>query len=70
MAVFLGLLLLSGAVSAGTRPNILFLMADQMRADLVGASGNDVARTPNIDRLAHEGVVRGLFGHVEFARLS
>ncbi|HPD29192.1 MAG TPA: arylsulfatase [Phycisphaerae bacterium] len=37
------------------RPNILFLMADQFRADCVGADGNPVIRTPNLDRIAAEG---------------
>ncbi len=45
------------ALSAGrTRPNILFLMADQHRADCVGAEGNHVIKTPNLDLLANEGV--------------
>ena len=39
-----------------TRPNILMLMADQHRTDCVGAYGNPLIRTPNIDRIAHEGV--------------
>jgi len=39
------------------RPNILLLMADQFRADCVGASGNRVIRTPNLDRIATEGVL-------------
>ncbi len=39
-----------------SRPNILFLMTDQHRADCLGASGNPVIRTPNLDRLAREGV--------------
>src|SRR5690348_15186742 len=34
------------------RPNILFLMADQFRYDCLGANGNNVIRTPNLDRLA------------------
>ncbi|HWR50239.1 MAG TPA: arylsulfatase [Bryobacteraceae bacterium] len=38
------------------RPNILFLMTDQHRADCVGAAGNSVIRTPNLDRIAREGV--------------
>src|SRR5436190_23121134 len=38
-----------------TRPNILFLMADQHRADCTGADGNRVVKTPNLDRLAREG---------------
>ena len=37
------------------RPNILFLMADQYRADCLGADGNNVIHTPNLDRLAAEG---------------
>jgi arylsulfatase A-like enzyme len=37
-------------------PNILFLMADQLRADCVGCYGNPVIRTPHMDRLANEGV--------------
>ena len=37
------------------RPNILFLMADQFRGDCIGADGNPVIRTPNLDRLAAEG---------------
>lgn len=39
------------------RPNILFLMTDQQRADLVGYAGNSVIRTPNLDRLAEDAVV-------------
>jgi arylsulfatase A-like enzyme len=41
---------------AASRPNILFLMTDQHRADCLGASGNRVIHTPNFDRLAAEGV--------------
>ena len=40
------------ALGAPDRPNILFLMADQFRADCIGAEGNRVIRTPNLDRLA------------------
>jgi len=39
------------------RPNILFLMCDQHRADLAGYAGNRVVRTPTLDRLAASGVV-------------
>jgi arylsulfatase A-like enzyme len=38
------------------RPNLLFVYADQHRADVLGCSGNDVVVTPNLDRLAAEGV--------------
>lgn len=37
------------------RPNILFLMADQLRADSIGCDGNPVVKTPHLDRLAAEG---------------
>jgi len=39
------------------RPNILFLMSDQHRADVTGYEGNRVIRTPALDRLAGTGVV-------------
>lgn len=38
------------------RPNILFLMTDQHRGDCIGADGNKAIRTPNLDRIAREGV--------------
>ena len=38
------------------RPNILVIYTDQQRWDAVGANGNPDIKTPNIDRLAHEGV--------------
>ena len=39
------------------RPNILFLMADQYRGDCVGADGHPAIRTPNLGRIAGEGVL-------------
>lgn len=39
------------------RPNILFLMSDEHRADVTGYEGNDVVRTPTLDGLADSGVV-------------
>jgi arylsulfatase A-like enzyme len=38
-----------------TRPNILIFMPDQLRADALGAFGNPLAHTPNIDALAARG---------------
>jgi arylsulfatase A-like enzyme len=38
------------------KPNILFLFADDQRADAMGCSGNTYIRTPNIDKLAADGV--------------
>src|SRR4051812_15952803 len=39
------------------RPNILFLMSDEHRADVAGFAGDDVVRTPILDELARTGVV-------------
>ena len=38
------------------QPNILLIMSDQHRADVMGCSGHPVVRTPHIDRLAAEGI--------------
>lgn len=38
------------------KPNILFIMADQLMPFLTGAYGHTVVRTPNLDRLVREGV--------------
>lgn len=37
------------------RPNVLFLFADDQRADALGISGNKYIQTPHIDQLAKEG---------------
>ncbi|WP_018150207.1 choline-sulfatase [Leeia oryzae] len=39
------------------QPNILILMADQLTPGALAAYGNRVCKTPNIDRLAAQGVV-------------
>jgi choline-sulfatase len=39
------------------KPNILLLMTDQQRPDSLGCYGSEVARTPNLDWLAKNGVV-------------
>lgn len=39
-----------------SRPNFLIVMTDQQRADYLGCAGHPVLRTPNLDRLASEGV--------------
>ncbi|MFB6295434.1 MAG: sulfatase-like hydrolase/transferase, partial [Halobacteriales archaeon] len=38
------------------RPNVLLIHTDQQRWDALGANGNDEIHTPNLDRLAAEGV--------------
>jgi arylsulfatase A-like enzyme len=39
-----------------SQPNILFIVADNQPASILGAYGNPDVRTPNIDRLANEGL--------------
>ena len=38
------------------RPNILLLFPDQQRYDCLGRSGNPLVQTPNLDKLASEGM--------------
>jgi arylsulfatase len=40
----------------GRAPNILLVMADQHRGDVLGCAGDAGVQTPNLDRLAAEGV--------------
>ncbi len=40
---------------ADKRPNFLFIITDQHRADYLGCSGHPLVKTPNIDRLAANG---------------
>lgn len=38
-----------------SKPNIIFLLADDLRYDALGYAGNKIAITPNLDQLADEG---------------
>jgi arylsulfatase A-like enzyme len=40
-----------------TRPNVIIFLVDTLRADRLGCYGDTAARTPEIDRLAREGLV-------------
>src|SRR3954452_23878186 len=51
-----GFLLASHGAAADARPNIVFLMADDLGYGDVGAFGQTKIRTPNIDQLAKEGI--------------
>ena len=56
MLPWLFALLFSGiCLTAKQRPNILFLFADDQRADTIAAHGNPHIQTPNLDRLASTG---------------
>jgi len=43
--------------SSAQKPNIVYVFADQLRSHALACYGNDQLRTPNIDRLAEEGVM-------------
>jgi arylsulfatase A-like enzyme len=48
--------LIGTASTARRPPNILLLISDDQRPDTIGALGNRIIRTPNLDALAREGV--------------
>lgn len=58
--VLLGILLagwlLEMPAAASRPPNLLFLFTDDQRHDALGASGNTVIQTPELDALAEQGV--------------
>lgn len=54
--VLASLCLLFAAPMAFAEPNIIFLLADDQRNDVLGSYGNDLIQTPTLDRLAAEGV--------------
>ena len=44
------------AAGPAKRPNLLFIFADDMRADCIGALGNPHIKTPNLDALVRRGM--------------
>jgi len=57
-------LLIAGCISnnrligleVADRPNIILILTDDQRFDSLGYAGNDIIQTPEMDKLAHEGV--------------
>jgi arylsulfatase A-like enzyme len=43
--------------TASGKPNIIFILTDDQRADSLGCMGNNIIKTPNIDKLAADGVL-------------
>ncbi|MCP5114257.1 MAG: sulfatase-like hydrolase/transferase, partial [bacterium] len=56
-AGFAGLLSASAGRAAPPRPNIVFVLTDDLRWDGLGITGHPFAQTPHIDRLGREGAV-------------
>lgn len=46
-----------GTARAAGKPNVLFLFTDDQRADTIGALGNPLIQTPNLDGLVNSGFV-------------
>ncbi len=49
--------LLCSGLFAESRPNIVFILADDLGYGEVGYNGQKIIRTPNVDRLAREGMI-------------
>ncbi len=55
--ICLALMLLALPLFGAERPNILLLLSDDQRADTLGATGNAQVITPELDKLASQGVL-------------
>ena len=49
-------LALSGALQGAEKPNIIFIIVDDLGPFDLSCTGSEMLRTPNIDRIAHEGI--------------
>jgi len=52
-----GLAAAQTSAPAATRPNVIFILMDDMRWDCLSCTGHPFIKTPNIDRIAHEGAM-------------
>src|SRR5690606_37255130 len=48
--------LFSQQLQAQLKPNIIFILTDDQRWDALGYAGNEIIHTPEMDRLAQEGI--------------
>lgn len=54
---FIGSYIVACAALAAERPNIVVILADDMRPDAISALGHPIVKTPNLDTLARDGCV-------------
>ncbi|WP_282035996.1 sulfatase-like hydrolase/transferase [Saccharicrinis aurantiacus] len=59
-------LMLAVQAQKDERPNVIFILTDDQQVGLLGVEGNELIQTPNLDKLANEGV-RFTNGHVSTA---
>ncbi|MCF0055288.1 sulfatase-like hydrolase/transferase [Dyadobacter sp. CY356] len=52
----LGLSVSTSYAQQKSKPNIVVILADDQRADALGATGNTIIKTPNLDRLGKSGI--------------
>lgn len=57
LVVLLSLAYFFNSCAPEKAPNIIFLLTDDQRWDALGYAGNDIIETPNMDKLASEGVL-------------
>jgi arylsulfatase len=43
------------ALHAADKPNILFIMVDEMKSNVMSCAGHEIVKTPHLDQLAREG---------------
>lgn len=55
--LFFVLLICTAFCKAQDKPNIVFILTDDQSYDLLGCTGNTIVQTPNIDKLADNGVL-------------
>ncbi|MDZ8117075.1 arylsulfatase [Pontiella agarivorans] len=54
--VLWAILIAAGLASAVTKPNVILIMADDLGSGMLSCYGQKIVKTPNIDRLAAEGM--------------
>src|SRR6185436_1579768 len=45
------------SLPSAAKPNIVFILIDDLRWDELGIAGHPYIKTPNIDRIGHEGIL-------------